>query len=87
MTLAFDEWWNKLSSSERAVIGRNNALFVWRQAFNACADICDDIEGKWWDEFKNSPLDSLGRSNVAFSGKSDGAGECSNQIRKAIGVL
>ncbi len=37
----FDEWWATLSPPERRVIGEHNARFVWKEAVEMCAKVCD----------------------------------------------
>jgi hypothetical protein len=37
----FDEWWATLSPPERRVIGEFNARFVWKEAVEMCAKVCD----------------------------------------------
>ena len=39
--MTFDAWWNALTIKEQTVIGKNNARFVWQQACEACAKVCD----------------------------------------------
>lgn len=38
----FDEWWATLSPPERRVIGEHNARFVWKEAVEMCAKVCED---------------------------------------------
>ena len=38
----FNEWWATLTPQEQKVIGRTNAKFVWQDACEACAKLCDD---------------------------------------------
>jgi hypothetical protein len=39
----FDEWWATLSPPERRVIGEHNARFVWKEAVEMCAKVCEDV--------------------------------------------
>ena len=50
--MTFDAWWNTLTIKEQTVLGKNNARFVWQQACEACAKVCeenadDGTEGEW----------------------------------------
>lgn len=38
----FNEWWATLTPSEQKLIGRTNAKFVWMEACEACAKLCED---------------------------------------------
>jgi len=40
--MKFDEWWATLSPPERRVIGEHNARFVWGEAVEVCAKVCED---------------------------------------------
>lgn len=52
--MTFDQWWDKLSTQEQKVIGRNNAKFVWDSACHeertSCAKKCDDAAHLWWSK-------------------------------------
>lgn len=37
----FNEWWATLTPQEQKVIGRTNAKFVWLEACEACAKVCE----------------------------------------------
>ena len=37
----FNEWWATLTPQEQKVIGRTNAKFVWQDACEACAKVCE----------------------------------------------
>ncbi len=37
----FNEWWATLTPAEQKVIGRTNAKFVWQDACEACAKVCE----------------------------------------------
>ena len=39
----FNEWWATLTPAEQKVIGRTNAKFVWQDACEECAKVCDEI--------------------------------------------
>lgn len=39
----FEDWWATLSPPERRVIGEHNARFVWGEAVEACAKVCEAI--------------------------------------------
>ncbi len=47
----FDEWWATLSPPERRVIGEHNARFVWREAVEMCAKVCETegarVDASW----------------------------------------
>jgi hypothetical protein len=50
--MKFEEWWATLTTSEQKLIGRTNAKFVWMEACEACAKLCeknanDFSEGDW----------------------------------------
>lgn len=38
---SFDAWWATLTPVEQKVIGRTNAKFVWLEACEACAKVCE----------------------------------------------
>ena len=40
--MKFEEWWESLTASEQKLIGRTNAKFVWMEACEACAKLCED---------------------------------------------
>lgn len=39
----FEEWWATLSPPERRVLGESNARFVWNEAVEVCAKVCDVV--------------------------------------------
>lgn len=52
--MKFDDWWKMLSPKEQTVIGKNNARYIWREACEACAKLCDDAEKRYeelWEKF------------------------------------
>ena len=42
--MKFEEWWATLTVSEQKLIGRTNAKFVWMEACEACAKVCDSMK-------------------------------------------
>jgi hypothetical protein len=48
----FDEWWATLSPPERRVIGEFNARFVWKEAVEMCAKVCDEKVAAEYDTGK-----------------------------------
>ena len=40
--MTFDEWWATLTEAEHRIIGKSNARYVWQQACEACASLCED---------------------------------------------
>lgn len=42
----FDEWWATLTPPERRVVGENNARFVWKEAVEVCAKVCDEMAAR-----------------------------------------
>lgn len=39
--MKFEDWWATLSPPERRVIGEHNARFVWNEAVEVCAKVCE----------------------------------------------
>jgi len=66
--MKFEEWWATLTASEQKLIGRTNAKFVWMEACEACAKVCEDnatdlSEGDW-DSACINCADHIRESNV-----------------------
>jgi hypothetical protein len=52
--MKFDEWWATLTPAEQKVIGRTNAKFVWLDACESCAKLCDEAQQRYqelWEKF------------------------------------
>jgi hypothetical protein len=52
--MKFEDWWNILPMKEQKLIGKNNAMYVWGQACEQCALLCDEAEKRYkelWNKF------------------------------------
>jgi hypothetical protein len=41
--MTFEQWWATLTDAEHRVIGKHNARYVWNEACEACAKVCESL--------------------------------------------
>lgn len=67
--MKFDDWWKMLSPKEQTVIGKNNARYIWREACEACAKLCDDAAFDWNLHASGGPIAHYNHCAAAIRAK------------------